>query len=101
MVEKALVNLVLSKETPLFWELASGTQVLIGVLEPFPVDIKLIIHQTVAKVPGVGKESPNLAVFPFTRSAAVLPFYPNGMCPFLYDAGIINRQLHTCMVYLG
>ena len=35
MVKKVLGNLVFCKEAPLFWEPASGTQVLMGVLEPF------------------------------------------------------------------
>jgi hypothetical protein len=92
MVKKVLGNLVFCKEAPLFWEPASGTQVLMGVLEPFLGDIKLIIHQTVSRVPGIGKEHSNLAVFPFTQSATVLPLYPDGMSPFLYKAGIINRK---------
>lgn len=92
MVEKFLGNLVFCKEAPLFWEPASSTPVLMGVLEPFLGDIKLIIHQTVSRVPGIGKEYSNLAVLPFTQSATVLPLYPNGMSPFLYKAGIINRK---------
>ena len=58
MVEKVLGNLVFCKEAPLFWEPAFSTQVLMGVLEPFLGDIKLIIHQTVSRVPGIGKEYP-------------------------------------------
>ena len=92
VVDEALGNPVLCKETLVSREPASGTQVLMGVLEPFLGDIKLIIHQTVSRVPGIGKEHSNLAVFPFTQSATVLPLYPDGMSPFLYKAGIINRK---------
>lgn len=92
MVEKVLGDVVLCKEVPLCWKSASVPQVLAGVLKPLLGDIKLIIHQTVAGVSGIGKEYSNLAVFPFAQPAAVLPLYPNGMRSFLYEAGIINRQ---------
>ena len=91
-VDEALGNPVLCKETLVSREPASGTQVLVEVLEPFLRDIKVIIHQTVAGVPGVGKEYPDLAVLPFAQAAAVLPLYPDAMGPFLHEAGIINRE---------
>jgi len=92
VVDEALGNPVLCKETLVSREPASGTQVLVEVLEPFLRDIKVIIHQTVAGVPGVGKEYPDLAVLPFAQAAAVLPLYPDAMGPFLHEAGIINRE---------
>lgn len=101
VVDEALGNPVLCKETLVSREPASGTQVLVEVLEPFLRDIKVIIHQTVAGVPGVGKEYPDLAVLPFAQAAAVLPLYPDAMGPFLHEAGIINREHRACMVHLG
>lgn len=92
VVDEALGNPVLCKETLVSREPASGDAVLVEVLEPFLRDIKVIIHQTVAGVPGVGKEYPDLAVLPFgpgCRSIAALPRC-NG--PFLHEAGIINRE---------
>ena len=70
MVEKVLGDVVLCKEVPLCWEPASALQVLIGVLKSFLGDIKIIVHQTVDGVSGVGKEYSNLAVFPFAHNIA-------------------------------
>lgn len=88
-VEKSLCNLIFVRKVLPRWKTAFGTQGLVGVLEPFLRDIKVMVHQAITGVTGVRKESPNLTVFPFAQPAAVLSFYSNRM--YCIGAGMSLR----------